>query len=280
VLVWAVETDGCRPEFLTQLDKGCDGVEVEYVVATDEKNCEILRSHIEDSGLTSCTVVPVGDNEMRAEVMNRFIRASNSEFIVFLDGRSQTLSEKWLTELYSSMCRPHVALACGRTTYNGGDGESYLIPDITNERAAYLQEFLTSSTRHMAGLHCPQDVSCGRWDIAMLRKEDYEAVGGFRFTEFPDLFAMADLSIRLSAHGKIITYTPFAAQDKEIGTVSANTGEDDAMERVEEKRRFQNVLQKQEDMVDPFYNQGVLTDNGIDEASFRKWLFSIGKNNV
>ena len=128
----------------------------------------------------------------------------------------------------------------------------------------------------MAGLHCPQDVSYGSWDIAVLRVEDYVAVGGFRFTEFPDLFAMADLSIRLSAHGKIITYTPFAAQDKEARTVPASTGEDDAMERVEEKCRFQNVLQKQEYMVDPFYNLGILTDNGIDEASFRKWLLSIG----
>ena len=277
VLVWAVGIDRCRPEFLTHLGKECDGAEVEYVVATDEKSCEMVSSHIEGSGLTACTVVSVGDNETRADVMDRFIRASDSEFIVFLDGSSQKLSEKWLTELYSSLCRPDVALACGRTTYNGGDGESYLVPDITNERAVYLQEFLTSGSRHMAGLHCPQDVSYGRWDIAMLRKEDYEAVGGFRFTEFPDLFAMADLSIRLGAHGKIITYTPFAAQDKEVRAVPASTREDDVMERLEEKRRFQNVLQKQEDMVDPFYNQGILTDNEIDDASFRKWLFALDK---
>ena len=274
VIVWAVKSDGCLPEFLTHLSNGCGGADVEYIVAVDEKSCELIN--FEDSGLKCCQVAPVGGNETKAAVMDRLIRASAREVIVFLDGNTQQLSEEWLTELYSPLCRPSVALACGRTTYNGGDGKSYLLPDLTNKSAAYLQAFLTSTTQHMAGLHCPQDVSYGSWDIAMLRKEDYEAVGGFRFAEFSDMFAMADLSIRLGAHGKIITYTPFAVQDKEVRAVPASTGEDEARQRVEEKRRFQHVLQKHEDTVDPFYNQEILTDNGIDEASFRKWLFSIG----
>lgn len=273
VLVWSVETDECPPEFLTHLSHGNDGLQVEYVFVVKEEMNKKVSSQLDGLDLASWKVVSLRDNETKAEDLHRLLSASDSEFVVLLDGGIQKLSEKWLMELYSSLCRPGVAMVCGRTTYNGGDGESYLLPDITNEKASYLQEFLTSSTRHMAGLHCPQDVSYGSWDLAMLRKEDYEAVGGFRCKEFPELFAIADLSIRLGVQGKSVTYTPFALADKEV--TAADKVKENRVEIQEEKRRFQTLLQKREQAMDPFYNQGILTDNGVDEVSFDKWLSGV-----
>jgi len=270
VLVWAVETDECHPEFLTHIGKGNDGVHVEYIVVVKEEMNKKVSSQLEGLDCASWEVVSLRDNETKAEALHRLMSAPESEFVVLLDGNIQKLNEKWLMELYSPLCRPDVAMVCGRTTYNGGDGDSYLLPDITNEKATYLHEFLTSSTRHMAGLHCPQDVSYGSWDIAMLRKEDYEAVGGFRWKEFPELFAIADLSIRLGAQGKLINYTPFALADKKL--IAAGKVKDSTLEIQEEKRRFQTLLLEQEDAMDPYYNQGILADNEVDEVSFMAWL--------
>ncbi len=60
-----------------------------------------------------------------------------------------------------------------------------------------------------------------------------------------------------------------------MGTKTFANDKDETMEIQEEKRIFQSLLQEREDMVDPFYNQGLLADNKIDEVSFRKWLRGI-----
>lgn len=270
VIIWDLHIDGWIQECITSFEDECGGTDVEVIVVTDEKNRDRVSTDLLGLAFAFCKVVSVTEHETKVKVMDRLIRASEKEFIVFLDGNIENLCKRWLTELSLCMGRSKVALAFGRTRYGGSDGDSYLLPDLTNNRADYFHEFLTFCTLHMAGLHCPQDVRYGRWDITMLRKEEYEAVGGFNFTDFPDLFAMAELSLRLGANGKIITYTPFAIVDQKCASDCIPI--DETKQRETEKRLFQALLQELEETGNPFYNQQILIDNRIDTESYRRWL--------
>ena len=270
VLIWAADVDKLNPDFVTFLAMRYEGAYVEYVLVTQEKSHEKMRRSIEGAALLHWKVVCLRNKETKAASLHRLICESDQEFVVVLDGGMKKLCENWLMELVASLCRPDVGMVCGRITYKGEDGTSYLLPDITNESAVYLQEFLYSSTRHMSGLHCPQDISYGGWDLTLLKRETFVAVGGFSFENFPEMFAMAELSVRFEECGEKTTYTPFACGEKEVEPI-CNSGKE-SKERQEEKHRFQSLLQERSTTTDPFYNKGLLEDQGVDEASYMRWL--------
>ncbi|MFT5702357.1 MAG: glycosyltransferase involved in cell wall biosynthesis [Desulforhopalus sp.] len=270
VLIWGVEMAELDPDFLHSLGVGFGDVRVEYVFIANTDNKTQFSSVLEGLPQTTWTICTPGENETKALLLHRLISKSTGEYVILVDGAVKKLSINWLVELSSPFVQPDVAMVCGRTTYNGGDGASYLLPDIVNNSATYFQEFLHSSARHMAGLHCPQDISCGGWDLTMIRKEAYTAVGGFFWEQFPEIFAMADLSVLFRGSGKRVIYTPFAVGDKEVESLCR--GVEDSEEMRQEKHRFQSSLQERTISIDHFYNRGLLVDHGVDESSYLQWL--------
>ena len=270
VFIWAANQDELKPEFIASLGRGGTGVGADYILIVREQDRGKIILSIEGSSLSSCKVVSLKEGETKAVSLHRLISQVDRDFVVIVDGGFKNLNENWLMELYSPFCQMDVAMVCGRTTYNGGDGTSHLLADTTNKSAVYYQEYLSAHTCHMAGLHSPQDVSYGGWDLTMFRRDVYELVGGFCVEQFPELFAMAELSLRFRDREKNITYTPFACGDKEAESVWNH--QEESREIHEEKQRFQTVLRQRDVTVDPFYNGGLLVDQGVEETVYRRWL--------
>ncbi|BHH84795.1 glycosyltransferase [Desulforhopalus sp. 52FAK] len=276
VFIWAEEVELFSPEFIASITSitstPCDDeLIIDVTVITGEDRSDTLRDCIHGSGGDAWNIVTVAKGEGKAEVLQRLISESRCANICLLDGNIRRLSDNWLFELAAMSVLPDVAIVCGRTSYSGGDGISYLLPDIANRSGDYLYEFLCNSSRHMAGLHCLQDMSFSDWDITLIKKDCFEAVGGFSTKEYPNIFATADLSLRLTAAGKKIVYNPFAIADRKERSTSGLACETDNQQ--EEKRLFQALIQGNRDKILPYYNRSLLCDRGVDETEYLDWLF-------
>lgn len=216
-------------------------------------------------------IVITGENETRSSTLLRAARQASGEYLVFLDGAG-TLSRAWLAELLLPLSFPGVELVCGRVTYEGADGPSYLVPDLVNRSARYLQTFIHSASRHMAGLHCLQEVSFAGPDLSLVGREHFL---GFlereNNREDSGLFTMLAYSMHLSVAGKRMVYTPFASIDRDMEQTSYF--DKDLPGQQEEKREFQKLLRERGWLYDPLYNPSLLEDHGIDPGQYRRWLW-------
>lgn len=271
VLIWAEEVEAFTPDFISSIACVDDELIIDVTIITGEDRSDTLRNSFHGSGVNAWNIVTVAKGEGKAEVLQRLISESRCEYVCFLDGNIRRLSDNWLFELAAMSVLPGVGIVCGRTSYSGGDGISYLLPDIANRSGVYLQEFLSNSSRHMAGMHCTQDISFASWDITLIRRDSFDTVGGFSTKEYPNLFAMADLSLRLTAAGKRIVYSPFAIADKKERSTSDLTR--DADNQQEEKQLFQSLIKSHRDTLLPYYNKSLLSDKGVDETEYLDWLF-------
>ncbi|TKB08332.1 glycosyltransferase [Desulforhopalus sp. IMCC35007] len=270
VIIWGADAGECHQNLVSTLIEGSGAAYPEYIlVSTKRAASEKLNQRVAIADV-QVRVVSCPPAEGIASALNRVIGQLESEFVVLIDGTAQAMSHDWLEGLTSPFLLEDVAMVCGRVNFDGSDGPSYLYPQLSNEDALYFHDFLQSSTRHMAGLHCLQDVSYGNWQLAMFRREEYLDLGGFLAQEFPHLFAMADFSCRLVESGKRIIYTPYASLVKT--SISSLPLTDDVEGLIAEKAWFQQKLRDRKISFDPYYSKGLLADHKIDEASFLGWL--------
>lgn len=265
VLVWS-EKDADRMQTPAEIRELAGYENVEFLLAGDvvtvgafgEDGCEV-------------SIIETGEHETRTSTLLGAAREASGEYLVFLDGTG-SLGRGWLIELLLPFSFPCVGLVCGRVSYAGADGPSYIVPDLGNSSARYLQGFLQLSSRHMAGLHCLQEVGFAGTELTLVRREDYL---NFHSTEKSrddsGLFAMLDYSMYLRAAGKRLVYTPFASIDK--GAEQAARLDKDLPGQQEEKGVFQKRLRKGGCLHDPLYNPSLLKDYNIDPDQYRQWLW-------
>lgn len=281
-----------RATFLTRQDvekisglvHGTSYQNLEFVLVTNnERLTEWLDEIILDTELRQKVIVQCLEQEENINHgLHRATLWSNADFLVFLDSFVTVRESDWLEQLLGPFDTDQTGVVCGRVSYEGADGPSYTIPDIFNESAEYYHGFLNSSTKHMNGLHCRQQVSCCGWGVVMMSREFYHKLGGFDSAKFPNLFAMTDLSLRVSQEGKMIIYTPDVKIERGITIPEDENGcavSEQAL--IAEKREFQQKWLHTLQTIDPFYNEGILEDNNIARGEFLAWLSGkTGKEHV
>jgi glycosyltransferase involved in cell wall biosynthesis len=270
VIIWIADAGECNEELFSTIIKGSGAAHLEYILVSKKRPTKEKVNEWAAFAGVQIRVASWQQTEGLAEVLNRVIGQLESEFVVLIDGTAQAMSQDWLEGLTSPFFLADVAMVCGRVSFAGSDGPSYLYPQLTNERALYLHDFLHSSTRHMAGLHCLQDLSYGHWQLTMFRRLEYLELGGFSTKEYPHLFAMADFSYRLVESGKRIIYSPYTSLVKT--DASSHLFTDDAEMLEDEKARFQLKLRERQISFDRYYSKGLLADHKIDEDSYLCWL--------
>ena len=234
------------------------------------ENCQFFRSGYHETADQDIERVN------RAELFHKQIVSGTGEYIVLIREEPVNFSKNWLEELLAPLQQhDELGLACGRVVRQSVNEVSFLLPDLTNKTASYLADFLTSCTKHLNGLHCPQLVSICNEEFCMIGRKLYEQLGGFDFELFPDRFAMLDLALRAGEAGYKILYSPFAllTVDSKNGLYQGGREKGADVEKKAFQHRWGSVLEKP----DPYYNQGILDENDIDEAQFREWKRGVSK---
>jgi GT2 family glycosyltransferase len=239
---------------------------------TEYTNCTFISALRLEAG--SGSTKPGGQllqhTENQIEAIQKIVEQSTSDFIALLGYGAPQITPDWLKELVSkSQLEDDIAIVCGRISYDGDDGPSFVLPDLGNPNVYYFCSFLASASRHASGLHNLQYINGCDNHICLIRRSHLVDLGGFDFKRFPLYLSMLDLSYRAHSNGKKILYTPDAvvtygrACDVEI---------DEDSEAIKEKDYFQQQHREQLALFNRWYNLGQLVSSGLSTEEFQQWL--------
>jgi len=123
----------------------------------------------------------------------------------------------------------------------------------------------------MNGLQCPQEVLGVGGDLFLVRRDLLIAEGGFSSSEFPLFFAFVDFSFRLHQLKKTNIYTPYCKAV--MNNCSILTMKHLPLDMLrEEKHLFQKKWSDLLESGNPFYNPGIISDQGLSQVAFKVWL--------
>ncbi len=111
-------------------------------------------------------------------------------------------------------------------------------------------------------------------DFCLVRKSVVEECGGLDAALFPDLFAGADLGLRLREQGYSNIYTPYCAADWSMAGLKMREKNMHAQWQ-EEKSAFQAQWRQILTGGNPLYNPGCYRQQGIGVEAFQNWFVGV-----
>jgi len=206
----------------------------------------------------------------KARALHHAVERAETDYIGFLEESAVAVEPNWLDELVARIQTSGIMAVCGRVAFPHGDGPSFAVPEISDSSPRYFLSFITSSSRHVNGIHCPQSLLFCPWDVCVISKSTYMTLGGFDYDAFPSLFAMTDLGLRAAQTGQNIIYTPYSRvicrEKQENSTIDSDLSLEEELFRFQKK--WHDTLVNSES----FYNSGLLIEHDISQEAFRNWL--------
>lgn len=167
-----------------------------------------------ESSPGSATVIRVGEGHTPLELCNAAIRRATGEYIVFLDPDLEVLSDGWLEALLQHAQREDVGAVGGKLVSREGhilQAGLILDPEEGEDSPqTFYRPFNRPHTGFRMFLHVPRNCSAVSQECIVLRKNTFEAIGGFDSEHLESEFGDVDLCLRLREEGYLIVYTPFA----------------------------------------------------------------------
>lgn len=216
-------------------------------------------------------VLDISPGEKKGSLLNRAATHCLGNYLVFLDKQIVSLSTGWLEALLEYGLDEQFGLIGGRIRPIDDQMELNLtIPDITNPSPVYYSQFFQGCSTHLNGLECPQEVLSVSPSFFMISKKLFEAFHGFDDTNYPDLFYLHDLGLRLYEKGYKNVYTPFCIAKG--GSLKLCGSERETVGKLDkELSQFQTSWKVILNTGDPYWNRAILTKHGIDPAGFIAW---------
>ncbi len=209
------------------------------------------------------------DKDPVATRYNEAVRKSSGQYLVFLNPCIQLQTAGWVEAMLEYAMVKNSGVVGGRVLPYQNNDLVATIPDIREQSDLYYARFLQRCSQHMNGLQCVQNVIMLSWDLAMVKRNSFLELDGFAQESLGYLFADSDLCLRMRSHGYVNIYTPFALgqwlspeENLPLPVKSVTSAE-----KISFQRQWQEILE----MGDPYYNQGVLVQNGIEPDTFMKW---------
>lgn len=188
-------------------------------------------------------------------INNMGVRHARGEYLLFLNNDTELRGDGVLSELLGLCQRPDVGAVGARLYY--GDGAIQHAGVILGMGGIAGHAFAGepgSATGYCRRIICTQELSAVTAACLMMKKKDFEAVGGFD-EGLEVTFNDVDLCLKLRAAGLWVVYAPYAELKH---YESRSRGAEDTPEKVErfhrEIRRFAARWERELEKGDPFYN--------------------------
>jgi GT2 family glycosyltransferase len=205
------------------------------------------------------------EKEFNFSAINNFaVKTASGTILLFLNNDTEVITPDWMTAMLEHAQQDDV----------GAVGCKLLYPDNTVQHAGVVlginsisipfengvaehvhKHFSTSNDGYFGRINSIQDFSAVTAACMMIRKEVFEAVGGFDEQNLKVSFNDIDLCLKVRERGYRIVYTPYAAL---YHYESLSRGYEDTQEKSEQsKREFRYMRRKWGSVIDkgdPYYN--------------------------
>lgn len=204
------------------------------------------------------------EKEFNYSAINNFAaKEAKGEYLLFLNNDVEILTPDWMEEMLQNCQQEDVAAAGAKLYY----------PDDTIQHAGVVLglggiagHIMCRASREDPGyfgrMISVQEISAVTAACMMVKKSDFEAVGGFDET-FQVAFNDIDLCMKFRNAGKKIIFTPYAEL---YHYESKSRGLEDTPEKQfrfdKEVKRFQEKWAKQLEMGDPYYSPNLSVTEG------------------
>ena len=176
-----------------------------------------------------------------AALNNWAVRHAQEEYIVFLNNDTEVLSDNWLGELVKRCRADDVGIVGVKLLYPDGRIQHAGL-GVKNGDMAHLWAKRRDSALPEAPFNKEQDVLAVTAACMMVRREVFEALGGFDAEHFGIAYNDVDLCLRAREEGWRVVYTPAVAVRHEE---SATRGRD-VLKRFLQPRRYREFLRERE----------------------------------
>jgi GT2 family glycosyltransferase len=187
---------------------------------------------------------------------NRAVALARGEYVVLLNNDTEVISPDWLQTMLGIMSQSDVGAVGAKLLYsNGSVQHGGVIIGLGGVAGHAHLHRARSEGGYFGRAQLQQEFGAVTGACLMVRKRDYEAVGGLDETNLAIAFNDVDLCLKLRALGRRIVWTPFAEL---FHHESLSRGKEDTPEK---QRRFADEVRFMrsrwhEDLVrgDPGYN--------------------------
>jgi GT2 family glycosyltransferase len=194
---------------------------------------------------------------------NRAVALARGEYLVLLNNDTEVISPDWLQTMLGIMSQPDVGAVGAKLLYsNGSVQHGGVIIGLGGVAGHAHLHRARSEGGYFGRAQLQQEFGAVTGACLMVRKRDYEAVGGLDETNLAIAFNDVDLCLKLRALGRRIVWTPFAEL---FHHESLSRGKEDTPEK---QRRFADEVRFMrsrwhEDLVrgDPGYNPNLSLRN-------------------
>ncbi len=255
----SVIVTGCRTE--RQLQRciermrertSYENYEIIYACNTEDKLSARLDEFVA-SGLIN-TLVKC-DKDSVPELFNAAAAKSESDYLMFLDGGCEIVSNNWIEELLMYAQREDVAIAAGALYYpdNTVRHAGYIVGNGKNGVAARMfHRIHNTSVGYMGRLWYSQNLSAVSAEMMLIERELFCKLGGFD-EEYRSFYYDVDLCLRARAEGKLIVWNPYAAAYSLTSVRTRN--KDDLKIAITDARRMEKLWDEVISSPDPYYNR-------------------------
>lgn len=151
------------------------------------------------------------DTSSMAASLNQAVTHCAGSIIVFLANNAEIIVDTWLQEFASQAMRAEIGVIGGQIA--DANGRIMHAGMAFHPQKFVINLFDGLASQHIGYFgksHLLQNVSAVSGCFMAIRKDTFNAVGGFDATNFPHHLYDADLCLRLGEHGRLITYSPYA----------------------------------------------------------------------
>ena len=240
------QTDYPTLEILIVDNDSCDPQTLDYLNDIQQRGVRVLR-------------YPHAFNY--SAINNWAVEHASGEFIGLVNNDIEVTEAGWLDEMLSQLLRPGVGAVGAKLMWpNGMVQHGGVIVGINGLAAHVGNDLLQSDPGYLGFNQIAREHSVVTTACLLMRKRDYQRLGGMDEVRFPVTFNDVDLCMRLGETGKRLVWTPFAQL---IHAESASRGKEDTPTKAARaQREYRHFIQRwsAEGQLDPCYHPCLSAD--------------------
>lgn len=226
------------------------------IIVVDNDSCEAkTRTCFRKLEKQGIRVLSMPGSFNFARLNNRAVAEASGEIIGLINNDIQALHEGWLEEMLGHLLQDGVGAVGAKLLWpNHMVQHGGIVLGMGNVAGHYGNLLHDDDGGDHARNRVALQVSGVTAACLLMRKSDYQTLGGMDEAAFPVAFNDVDLCLRLRAKGKAIIWTPYA---KLLHAESASRGKEDTPQKQARARREVEHLRSRWGVAllhDPFYH--------------------------